>query len=210
MSETKQIEIMRDDTSKGIVDAVRLARVDLPKSAIARLQRLERYDLSFITDKFANKEIAVEHIPEQAYMVYKLTGRLDKELAEGLEQDFKKWVALSILYTGQQMAPPSRLVDMYWHLAILHSKEYNDFCRSVLGRYLGHAPTTNETKAEVSSATVTTKARFAQLFGAPSTAKILHENINVNGNDCSGGYCASNCSGSDCQSGCKSDCQASL
>lgn len=35
------------------------------------------------------------------------------------------------------------IVDELWHLHILHTKEYFNFCENVYGRYLHHTPTDN-------------------------------------------------------------------
>jgi hypothetical protein len=197
---------LRGDAGSGIVETVRARGLDLSAETINMLEKLDKYDLSLVTNKFSDFGISIEHMTEQAHMVHTLTGRLDPEMAKSLELDFKRWVALFIIYPDEAIAPPSRLVDMYWHLAILHSKEYGEFCRQVIGKYMGHAPTTEESKTEVEAVTLTTRSRFAWLFGTSLVTNLLRCNAS-----CSGGYCTSNCSGSDCTSGnCKSDCQANI
>ncbi|WP_255988220.1 glycine-rich domain-containing protein [Chitinolyticbacter albus] len=40
----------------------------------------------------------------------------------------------------QRVAMPSQLVDDYWHQFILHTREYQRFCKATLGRFLHHTP----------------------------------------------------------------------
>ncbi|MFG1997515.1 glycine-rich domain-containing protein [Spirillospora sp. NPDC048911] len=40
---------------------------------------------------------------------------------------------------GAKLAP-SRTVDMGWHMFILHTREYIEFCDRVAGRYVHHVP----------------------------------------------------------------------
>lgn len=207
METQRQVAVigLRRDASQ-VLEAVNRSGLKVPTETMRKLERLEEYDLSFVTDKFSNQNISIEHMAEQAYMVHALVGRLDDNVAKSLELDFKRWIAISILYPGEAIAPPSRAVDMYWHLAILHSKEYREFCTDVLGRYMGHAPATEESQPNIDGVATVTKSRFTNIFGAAAMTNLLYGN-----NNCSGGYCTSNCSGSDCSSGnCKSDCQASI
>ncbi|WP_148713805.1 glycine-rich domain-containing protein [Chitinolyticbacter meiyuanensis] len=40
----------------------------------------------------------------------------------------------------KRVAMPSQLVDDYWHEFILHTREYQRFCKGTLGRFLHHTP----------------------------------------------------------------------
>ncbi|MEV6641653.1 hypothetical protein [Amycolatopsis sp. NPDC051371] len=52
--------------------------------------------------------------------------------------------ALAFLYAcaGDRDEPlsPSATVDIGWHVFILYTKEYADFCRRVAGRFIHHVP----------------------------------------------------------------------
>lgn len=68
--------------------------------------------------------------------------------AEGCELTFARRVvdqALAFLGTsakhrGEPLSP-SRAVDPGWHVFLLHSRDYREFCRRVAGRFIDHVPT---------------------------------------------------------------------
>lgn len=74
-----------------------------------------------------------------------LVGRIVKD--DGLERDTAERVmdqALAFLATsgktiGNTLAPSS-LVDVGWHVFLLYTREYADFCSRVAGRYIHHVP----------------------------------------------------------------------
>jgi hypothetical protein len=53
----------------------------------------------------------------------------------GLDQ----WLRLHVAAPGL-LAMPSKAVDQLWHDFILHTQEYQDFCRQAYGRTLHHSP----------------------------------------------------------------------
>lgn len=40
------------------------------------------------------------------------------------------------------------IIDEMWHMFILHTKDYHDFCMQYFGRFIHHNPTSIETKKE--------------------------------------------------------------
>ncbi|MFI5800228.1 glycine-rich domain-containing protein [Streptomyces sp. NPDC051677] len=50
------------------------------------------------------------------------------------------FIAASGQQPGSELAP-SELVDYGWHAFILHTVDYADFCRRVVGRFVHHVPT---------------------------------------------------------------------
>ncbi len=74
-----------------------------------------------------------------------LVGRIVKD--HGLEQDTAERVmdqALAFLAaSGQRVGntlAPSTLVDIGWHVFLLYTQEYADFCSRTTGRYIHHVP----------------------------------------------------------------------
>jgi hypothetical protein len=63
-------------------------------------------------------------------------GKADHEIARLLEEEFKKFVILTLIKPGVAHAPPGA-VDMYWHFFILHSEQYSAFCEEVWGNFKG-------------------------------------------------------------------------
>jgi len=42
---------------------------------------------------------------------------------------------------GRMVAMPSEIVDVFWHEFLLFTREYQDFCKKGIGRFLHHTPT---------------------------------------------------------------------
>lgn len=101
-----------------------------------RIDALERYDLSFLTDNFNDNLIKQGRLfsNEQIWPILKHFGRADLEIARTLEREFKRFVALTIIEPGMVHAP-SGPVDMYWHFFILHTHAYREFCEHVWGSF---------------------------------------------------------------------------
>lgn len=131
-----------------------------------RINALENYDLSLITNKFSLKYDNMYAMPEQVYMVKTLLSRdITPDIAKKLENDFKKWISLSILEPDTSFGPINREMDMYWHLLILHTNEYNNFVKEVLGRHFGHQPTNAKIREEVNKSGDNTRRFFKILYG---------------------------------------------
>jgi hypothetical protein len=60
----------------------------------------------------------------------------------GATLEFKRFLALPLLYPGQQEFPfvPSLPLDALWHAFILNTPRYRAFCDRVYGEYLNHVP----------------------------------------------------------------------
>lgn len=44
---------------------------------------------------------------------------------------------------------PSRAVDVGWHAFVLHTREYNEFCHRVAGRFIHHTPNDESTSGGI-------------------------------------------------------------
>ena len=71
----------------------------------------------------------------------------------GAMLEFKRFLALSVLYPGRQAFPfaPSLPLDALWHKFILNTQRYREFCERVYRQYLDHVPgeSRKETKRAV-------------------------------------------------------------
>jgi hypothetical protein len=78
--------------------------------------------------------------------------------------EYKKFMYLAA--TDNNMVAPSEAVDQVWHLHLLFTQSYQDFC-SVLGKYIQHIPSThNPNKSgKYEEAAARTKQRYEQAFG---------------------------------------------
>lgn len=75
-----------------------------------------------------------ENIVQKMMSEYSLT----REHAIVLFEDTKKFLYLCALYPGR--FGPTQALDRGWHTFILFTREYADFCKRYLGRFVHHAP----------------------------------------------------------------------
>ena len=77
------------------------------------------------------------HIAGRVQAVYPHLSAADCAVVmDGLRQ----FLAVALAARGGRVAMPSQAVDVAWHEFILSTRDYQDFCRRVLGRFLHHTP----------------------------------------------------------------------
>ena len=69
-------------------------------------------------------------------------GRAFRLLGSRSALEFKRFLALPVLYPGGQKYPfvPSLRLDALWHAFLLDTPRYREFCERVYGQYLDHVP----------------------------------------------------------------------
>lgn len=78
-----------------------------------------------------------DHIARKVQQAYPHLGPAEcGQVMAGLRQFF----AVAMEARGRRVSMPSQAVDEAWHAFILSTREYRDFCRQVLGRFLHHVP----------------------------------------------------------------------
>jgi hypothetical protein len=78
-----------------------------------------------------------DHIVGKVQAAYPHLGPMEcEQVMAGLRQFF----AVAMAAQGRRVSMPSRVVDEAWHAFILSTREYQDFCQQVLGRFLHHVP----------------------------------------------------------------------
>ncbi|WP_262703804.1 MULTISPECIES: glycine-rich domain-containing protein [Streptomyces] len=76
----------------------------------------------------------------------RLTARIVKDhdlalsLAERITAQAAAFLAACATNAGQPLKP-SKAVDIGWHIFILHTRDYADFCQRVAGHFIHHVPT---------------------------------------------------------------------
>lgn len=50
------------------------------------------------------------------------------------------FLGTSARHHGEPLSP-SRAVDPGWHIFVLHTRDYREFCRRIAGRFIDHVPT---------------------------------------------------------------------
>lgn len=53
----------------------------------------------------------------------------------------KEYFVICLMAGDRMVAMPSQVVDIAWHEFILFTRDYNEFCKKALGRFLHHTPT---------------------------------------------------------------------
>jgi hypothetical protein len=144
----------------------------MDKELVGKLTELEKYNLSYVTDNLVDTGIFP---PEQIYPIKMYFGRANISVSRKLELEFKRYMALKLIYPKLSFTP-SRFVDMYWHLFMLYTREYNGFCVKLYGRMLNHVPFDIEMGPKESKNTGTepyerTRNTYSEIFG-PINEKI--------------------------------------
>lgn len=63
----------------------------------------------------------------------------DKEKAEGVEREYRRFLCMSKMYPDAELAPYED-VDMFWHYHILDTVKYAADCNQAFGHFLHHSP----------------------------------------------------------------------
>lgn len=70
---------------------------------------------------------------------------LSKEDLNCVKQELRNFFKITKECQPETIAMPSRIVDISWHEFILHTKDYQNFCRRAFGHYFHHNPFSKET-----------------------------------------------------------------
>lgn len=117
-----------------------------------RWQRIESFELP-ITDALASE--------------------MDWDLAfiQIASMEYKKFVFLSSLYPDRMV--PSIHVDTVWHMHLLYTRSYQNFCRNALQvEFLHHEPSSggSEEESKYKSLYLNTLIVYEEFFGSPPVA----------------------------------------
>ncbi|WP_068825129.1 glycine-rich domain-containing protein [Pseudomonas sp. BMS12] len=96
--------------------------------------------------------IATYRFPERLRL--KLTEtypQLDPQQQEKVLQGLREYFQLCQMAKRRVLAMPSQAVDVAWHEFILYTRQYGEFCRKGLGRFLHHTPSDVMPSAKVAS-----------------------------------------------------------
>jgi hypothetical protein len=66
-----------------------------------------------------------------------------------VSRGLKQWFEVCLRADGVRTGMPSRVVDDAWHEFICHTRAYEEFCRTVMGRFLHHDPEATMGAADV-------------------------------------------------------------
>jgi uncharacterized protein (TIGR04222 family) len=92
--------------------------------------------------------------------------------ARRVVREYTRFLALAV--SGSQLVTPSEQVDQAWHMHVLYTARYREFCRDVLGRRLDHQPSDGggHEQARYVQAYEQTLSAYQQLFGEAPPADI--------------------------------------
>lgn len=92
----------------------------------------------------------------------------DAETADRLEVKYKKWLFLKRRYENE-LVPPSRDIDAFWHAHLLDTHAYFRDTTAVFGKYLHHYPyfgmRGKADEEKLASAFENTRRLFSEEFG---------------------------------------------
>ncbi len=97
-------------------------------------QDIQSANISIVTDTFARR--IVRTYPEYDGM------------ANALEHECKRFLYLATIAPNFELAP-TKPIDEYWHMFILFTEEYEQFCAQYTDRFVHHKPLGAEKHAEV-------------------------------------------------------------
>jgi len=75
------------------------------------------------------------------FVVHRLgkEGNIPKGLVDEAILEWRKFM-VCVLHSGGPVGMISPVIDEVWHAFILHTREYAEFCQSIFGRFVHHAP----------------------------------------------------------------------
>lgn len=134
----------------------------------AQRERLETLTVIVEGLEFGNPDAALD-----------FTGRLQREqlgwsraFAERVVGEYRKFLILAAV--SEAPITPSEAVDQAWHLHIVYTRSYHDWCDALFGGYLHHGPTEGgQVEAErFDEQYNATLALYTELFGEAPPADI--------------------------------------
>ena len=99
-----------------------LALSTMRADQVAALQKLDQWPLAMITDKLVS------------------AGRLSAESIDEHVHLYKQFMFFQGMNSNQRCGMYSIEVDEIWHQHILYTKDYEQFCHEVFGRFIHHTP----------------------------------------------------------------------
>ncbi|MES2153714.1 MAG: hypothetical protein V4510_01100 [bacterium] len=84
--------------------------------------------------------------------------------AAAVEQEFRRFAALCFNHPDESLSP-SKVVDEFWHQAVLDTPLYRQWCAAVFGEFIDHIP--DATGAGMHAQFQRTVELYTVTFGAP-------------------------------------------
>lgn len=122
--------------------------------------------LSLIQSKFnliRNRDLSFV----REYLVENDGVSVDDALA--MEEEYKRFIAMSFAVTKGLNIPVSASVDPFWHTHIMFTHDYTKMCHTLGGDYIHHVPATTKADRDrlACAYTENTLPIYEQAFGAP-------------------------------------------
>jgi len=95
------------------------------------------------TPPLDNKHLLDEQIWDQLVSRISRDHAVDWSYAERIMDQTLAFLRLCAANSGESYAP-SNIVDIGWHMFILFTREYADFCQRLAGRFIHHIPRDEE------------------------------------------------------------------
>jgi hypothetical protein len=104
----------------------------------------------------------------------------DEEFTAFAILEYKKFMFLCSLFPGTSLAP-SLHVDTVWHMHLLYTRSYHEFCRQALGcGFFHHEPSTGEpSEKQMLESSYSDTLDFYQSFFGSAPSEIWGERVRV-------------------------------
>jgi hypothetical protein len=121
----------------------------VPSADRWRLQALQDYDMSFLTEK----------------LITKSEGLITADMVQLAIRELKRFIGLHIIFPKLRLVPSAQ-IDAAWHQLILFTPAYRILCDRLLGGYFDHIPRI-PTDPPSNGGFALTVERYTEAFGPP-------------------------------------------
>lgn len=87
--------------------------------------------------------------------------------------EYRRFLALALLYPEVSLIPPTQEVDEVWHAHILHTVQYEEDCIAVLGEFFHHQPGEGKMPIDLYEETLNL---YRSVFGSDPKGTLWPEN----------------------------------
>ena len=105
--------------------------------AACEKRRKQSKEKDLLVEQWINQYAFSSRISYQLKRLY--VGLTDADVESALSA-LKSYFLVALRMPGKRLDMPSRIVDDAWHLFIVETQAYSDFCQTAFGKYLHHHP----------------------------------------------------------------------
>jgi hypothetical protein len=92
------------------------------------------------TERMTGRSLVARDLFDRLVQRIVTDDKLERDMAERIVDQTLAFLSACATNTGAALAP-SELVDVGWHVFLLHTRDYAAFCDRIAGRFIHHLPT---------------------------------------------------------------------